>query len=365
MNKLALLSLILFSFSSWSIEFEDAVFPELATSSRGLAMGNAFINKVDDASAAFYNPAGLGSVRFTHLHISNFQFESNQGWMKSATSGQASDAATKFPKAFNLEGTRELLLDHKGQISHSRFHALPNFTTRYFTLGYLFSFQQRAMIGQATGADFEYAQRRDHGPYAGLNLSLFGGVIKAGFTAAILNRKEIVGTSAQATKVDLKDSDYDQGTALVINSGLRLTLPITFLPTFSIVSHNTAQQTFSETSGSAGAPEGIKNTIDAGFSITPQIGKGVRIHFEANLKDITNLYPDVAATRKILAGMELDIGRIFYIRAGYGDGFGSGGIGVKAQKLEFDLTTYAVDTTTSEFRGKEDRRFVLGFSSGF
>ena len=32
--------------------------------------------------------------------------------------------------------------------------------------------------------------------------------------------------------------------------------------------------------------------------------------------------------------------------------------------LEFDLTTYAVDTTTSEFRGEEDRRFALSLSFG-
>jgi len=364
-KKLAVLAIFLFSFTSQAIEFEDAVFPELASSSRALAMGNAFINKVDDASAAFYNPAGLGSVRFTHLHISNFQLESNKGWLNSATSGKASDALTKFPKAFSLDGTRELLLDHLGEISHSRFHALPNFTTRYFTLGYLFSFQQRAMIGKEAGAQFEYAQRRDHGPYIGLNLSLFGGVIKAGATATLLNRKEAIGTADPSVKIDLRDSDYNQGTALVITSGLRLTIPITMLPTFSLVSHNSAQQDFSQTSGSAASPDGIKNTIDVGFSVTPQIGKSVRIHMEANMKDVSNLYPDVSSTRKILAGLEIDIARTFFLRAGYGDGFGSGGIGIKTQKLEFDLTTYAVDTTTSEFRGKEDRRFVIGFSSGF
>ena len=365
MKKLALLLTFLFSTHSHAIEFEDAVFPELATSSRALAMGNAFISKVDDSSAAFYNPAGLGTVRFTHLHISNFQLETNKGWLNSATSGKATDALTKFPKAFSLDGTRELLLDHKGKLSHSRFQVLPNFTTRYFTLGYLFAFQQRAMIGQETGAQFEYAQRRDHGPYMGLNLSLFGGVFKAGVTATLLNRKEAIGTADPNVTIKLEDSDYDQGSMFLLNTGLKLTLPVSFLPTFSIVSHNSAQQDFSKTKGSAGAPDGIKNTIDAGFSVTPQIGKVVRVHFEANMKDITNLYPDVASSRKFLAGLELDIARTFFMRVGYGDGFGSGGIGIKTRKLEFDLTTYAVDTTTNEFRGKEDRRFVIGFSSGF
>ena len=53
-----------------------------------------------------------------------------------------------------------------------------------------------------------------------------------------------------------------------------------------------------------------------------------------------------------------------FVRLGYGDGFGSVGIGVKAREFQVDLTTYAVDTTSSEFQGEEDRRFVFSISSG-
>ena len=56
--------LFLVSSNAWSlIPFEDAIFPELAVSARAQAMGNAFIARTDDSAAAFYNPAGLGSVR--------------------------------------------------------------------------------------------------------------------------------------------------------------------------------------------------------------------------------------------------------------------------------------------------------------
>ena len=56
--------------------------------------------------------------------------------------------------------------------------------------------------------------------------------------------------------------------------------------------------------------------------------------------------------------------RTFFLRIGTGDGFGSGGIGINTRKFNIDLTTYAVDKTESEFRGEEDRRYVLSFSSG-
>ena len=66
------------------INFRDGVFSELATSGRALALGNAYIAKVDDATSAFYNPAGLGSVRYSHFHFSNLHKpnEKCKKWMK-------------------------------------------------------------------------------------------------------------------------------------------------------------------------------------------------------------------------------------------------------------------------------------------
>ncbi len=326
-------------------------------------MGNAFINKADDASAAWYNPAGLGSVRGTRLHLSNFHIESNKGWMSAATGGSAFDVFGNLNKAFSLDGLRELLNENPGKISHARFHMLPNLTSRYFTLGYLFSYRTRATVGTQTGAQFEYANRRDHGPYLGLNLSLFGGVFKIGASAIYLQRREAIGTSDPTVTLDLQDDDFNKGNAVVITSGMRLTLPWAALPTFSINSHNSAQQDWSSVRG-AGSPTEIKNTIDLGFSITPQISNQTRVHMEVNYKDSTGIYSDVGSSRRIAAGLEIDVARTFFFRLGYGDGFGSGGIGIKTKKVTMDITTYAIDTTTNEFRGEEDRRFVLGFSTG-
>jgi len=345
------------------IEFEDAIFPELAISGRATAMGSAFISKVDDSSAAFYNPAGLGTVRKTHFHMSNFHLESNKGWIDSSAGGKVSGMGTTITNGFNVDGIRQNLLKSRGKLSHFRAQAMPNFTTRYFSLGYLYSKQIRGTIGQQATALYEYAVREDHGPYAALNISLFGGVIKFGASAILLNRKEKIDQVDRNTEVTLESSDYRKGSAVISTGGFKLTFPVTFLPTFSVNIHNLASQDFS---GRAMGPPGkIRQTIDTGFSITPQIGKVTRVHFEINYKDIGGNYSDVSINRKILMGMELDLARIMFIRLGYGDGFGCAGLGVKFQELEFDLTSYAVDTTSNEFRGAEDRRFSMSFSFGF
>jgi hypothetical protein len=366
MKSAVLLTFMLFSsFNIWAIDFEDGVFPELVTSSRALAMGNAFIAKVDDASAVFYNPAGLGSVRYAHLHLSNFGFETNKGAINAISGTSISDIATNTPNAFSVDGLRKMLLKKPMVLSHSRIHALPNFTSRYFSLGYMVAKRTRGIVNDAASTTgFEFADRLDHGPYVALNLSLFGGVFKAGISTVYLKRKELNSTDNPASTAAIPDSSYKKGTAVIATAGTKLTIPIVFLPTFAATVHNAFSQEFSAGS-SAGAPAKIPLSYDVGFSLTPQFGACCRIHFEINMKDIGGAYSTVSTARKILVGAEFDILRVFFFRMGYGDGYGSAGIGIKSSRLEFDLTTYAVDTTAATFMGKEDRRFAIGISSGF
>lgn len=359
--------LILAAFSSElkAIGFEDAAFPELVVSGRALAMGNAFISRVDDSSSAFYNPAGFGTVRQSQIHLSNFHIETNRGWLTSTSSGKAFDVPTNFMKGFSLDGQRELLNENRGRIANSRFQLMPNFTTRFFSMGYLYSKTSRATIGLDQNADFEYAQRRDHGPYTSLNVSFMGGIFKLGATAVWLSRKEAIGDAPANQEIELEREDYDKGHGLIVISGAKLTLPVMWLPTLSAKMNNTFDQRFNRHSNYLEAPDPIKQSLDIGLSVTPRLSNMTWIHFEINYKDVTGEYDDISTNRKLALGMEVDVARRVYFRLGYGDGFGSAGLGLRSRKLQFDLTTYAVDTTATEFRGKEDRRFALTVSSGF
>lgn len=345
------------------IPFQDAAYPELATSSRALAMGNAFICKVDDAHSVFYNPAGLGTVRWGHFHLTNLHIEINDGLMAMSSGGSLSSNSGKITKGFSLDGSRQLLLDKKGTLTHSRIQAIPNITLRYLSAGYLYSLQSKATIAPTNTAKFEFSSRLDHGPFIGGNLSVFGGVLKLGVSAILLNRKEIIDEVDASQPVELDSSDFGTGRALIYNVGGRITLPMVWLPTIAGVIHNFSKTAFSNTGDHA--PETIKSSMDIGFSVTPQISDSVRVHMEINLKDYSKQYADVVMMRKILAGIEIDFVRHIFLRIGFGDGFGSAGVGMRYKKLEADITTYAVDTTASGFRGKEDRRYVFSLSSGF
>lgn len=345
------------------LDFEDHAFPEFVTSARALAMGNAYINKVDDSWSAFYNPAGLGTVRKPQFHLGNIHMEASNQLLHIISQGPATDIPGNYADTFNGQKMESMLAKDQGKLAHSRFQAFPNFTVRGLTVGYMFSQRNRAIINKTTANDFEIAERRDHGPVFALNGSFFGGIFKIGASAVYLIRRDLYKSVPPNTKVDIKDSDYQYGRSLQLTTGARITLPWALLPTFSAVLRNATQNDF-EGAKSGGAPKTIKQTVDYGISITPQIGKKMRIHIEGNLKDALNAY-DTDYKRRLAAGIELDFNRRLFVRGGYGDGWGSGGIGLRGKTFIFDLTTYAVDRSLDGFRKEEDRRWAISLSSGF
>ena len=305
----------------------------------------------------------MGTVRHGHVHLSNFHIETNKDWFKIAAGGSLTEALSSFTSAFSLDGQRKLLVDNTGNVTNARFQFMPNFTSRYFTAGFLISQKSRATIGGEVGDQFEYAKRLDYGPYTAMNLSLFGGIIKMGATAMLLSRNEAIGTADPAVTFELTDSNYNKGTMFYMIGGLKVTLPYASLPTFSAVIHNLADGNFG--ARTEVAPNKIQRQIDLGLSITPKLGKLTRFHLEMNYRDFSAVVPGIDMKRKLLLGAEIDFFRTLFFRFGYGDGFGSGGIGLRTRTIEFDFTTYAIDTTTSAYRGNEDRRFAMNFSSGF
>jgi hypothetical protein len=366
--KTVLLTLI-FTFFFYSLparaklDFEDHAFPEFVTSARALALGNAYICKVDDSWSAFYNPAGLGTVRKPQLHLANVHLEASAGLAKVLGPGPAYEIPGNFVDSFDPVEMRTMLAKNQGELAHSRVNLFPNFTVRGLTLGYLGSQRNRSIINDDVANKFEILERRDHGPVFSLSGSLFGGVLKLGATGVYLIRRDLEKEFGPTDNVSISDSDYKSGKSLQITAGTKLTFPIVFLPTFSAVLRNATDAKWDSVSANGG-PDKIKQTVDVGFSITPQIGDTTRIHMEVNLKDINNSY-DTNAKRRIAAGVELDFKRRLFLRAGSGDGWGSGGLGVRTRSFILDLTTYAVDRSLDGFREQEDRRYVFSLSSGF
>lgn len=345
------------------LPFDDATSPELITSARALAMGNAYMSKADDGWAAFYNPAGLGTARGLKVHLMNLHIESNTGFLNITGQGGIQDSIGKYSEAFQPTALRQLHVDDPGNLSHARLNLFPNITYRGFTLGYMYSQQNRSRL-KSVSDSFEIAERIDSGPVFALSTSLFGGILKFGASATYLTRRQLQKDFAanEAVSID-KEVDYTGGSMTHIVAGTRITLPFKFLPTFSAVLRNSSNTQWDSPSFS-GTPDRIPQTVDYGFSITPNLGRTFRMHIEVNIKDAGDRYTDVSAYRKLMAGIEFDYMRAMFVRFGYGDGWGSAGIGVRNDKFMFDLTTYAQEASDDGTREDEDRRFILSISSG-
>ncbi len=346
------------------LPFEDAVSPELVTSARALAMGNAYMSKVDDGWSAFYNPAGLGTVRGLQFHLTNLHIETNNGLLDVTNKGAFSDSIGNYSKAYDPIGLRTLHANNPGNLSHARFQIFPNMTFRGITLGYMYVQQNRARL-KSLAADFEISERVDYGPVMALSLSLFGGIVKLGATGILLTRKELQKDFTGGDAVVITpDTDYKKGSMTHVTAGARLTLPFAGLPTFSAVIRNSAETEFGDPEFS-GVPTAIPATTEASFSLTPNLGRTLRLHWEVALKDMGDAYDTVPQQRKLMTGIEFDYMRKMFVRFGYGDGWGSGGIGVRNKSFAFDLTSYAIEASADGVREEEDRRYILSISGGF
>lgn len=360
-----ILSLFLSANTYALLGFEDAAFPELVTSARALALGNSYLSKVDDAWAASYNPAGLGSVRGFSMHLANLHTEFNSGFTKvTSPGGSFLNNTSNYSSALTADGIRNLMAENPGQTSHVRVQFFPNITYRWITLGYLYSKQNRARLASAT-SDLELAERTDSGPLMALSFSLFGGVIKVGASAVYLTREQFQKDFAASDQTNIdKQTEFKRGSMVHVTAGTRITFPIFLLPTLSAVVRNSTDQPFISPE-LGGLPDTIPQTVDASFSITPYNSRTSRTHIEIGVKDFGNKYQDVPAGRKIVGGFEIDWSRKMFLRLGFGDGWGSGGIGVRNNSFIFDMSTYAIEQSADGYREQEDRRYVLSIARGW
>jgi len=352
---------VFLSSNSFAIGFEDMVFGELVPTARAYGLGNAYINKVDDAWASFYNPAGLGTVRAASFHLGNFHLEGNKGSLD-VLGGPASEYPDKISDLLDVADTYNLLLDRPGTLIQNRGAIYPNLTMRYLSIGYMYSVQRRATLETIT-SPYEYAFRRDHGPVLSTNISLMGGILKFGASAVYVNRKELIKDFPSGSQISINDSDYKNGDMLYVTGAAKLSLPMFAMPSLSLVVRNTSADDFSGDVSSR--PDRIKQQVDMAFSFTPQIGTMSRVHMEVVYRDLHRAYSEIDSKRRVAAGIEIDYARSFFVRFGYGDSYGSFGLGIRSRSVIVDLASYAVDTTNGSWRGKEDRRFAMTLSSGF
>ena len=335
-----------------TVGFNDGAFPEIVQSARAQAMAGAFIARVDDQWAPFSNPAGLGTVRRGAFYFSNLFLALNKDFIKEAGS-EVGDTLKRIGGSFELDKLRQYHLRSPRNFAYTQFSLTPNFTTRFFSIGYFYSHKIRTFYAGGPNDPFEFATRTDHGPYMGSNLSFFGGILKLGASLAWLGRKENLGEADVNTAFSFLPNQRFKGAMLLTTVGGRLIFPVVGLPCLSATLHNATGGSFTRDSDFPQAPRSIKKNLSLGMSITPQISNNTKLHLEIDYKDINRKYDELKDSKRWSLGAEFNFFRTLFLRMGLYDKSLTGGVGLRTKHFIFDLSTYIVE---------QDRQLALSTS---
>jgi hypothetical protein len=324
-------------------------------SARASALGGAFLPLGDDgASAMFYNPAAVGKIRGIQAEPMNLAITGNGGLVD--------HLGLNSYKAYSLSAYQPQLTASPNSFQSAAFQAVPAFYGKGFSLGMLISDDFGAM-SDADG-NVRYRSRFQFIPAAALGVRLAGGIVRLGYSFQWVHKAE--GDISVPSGGTL---GYNQG--LLKGSGMShmvgaaLTLPIRFLPQLNLVGRNLGGTAFTGpmlipyAQNSGGTPATEPMTFDASFSLQPKIDSGVYANFLVQFKDMT-ARTGTSILGRLCGGMEISLRDFIMLRAGWGQGYPSAGLGFKMKKGEFGVTWYSEEIGTY-YHAQRDLRYMFQY----
>jgi hypothetical protein len=343
----------------YSVANEDPVPGSRFTSARGAAMGEAYEPLADDGpSALFYNPASLTKIRKTDFELMNLSLYGNAGWLTNSN-------GTSFFKITSLSSYQSTLASHPGVLAGTGAQYVPSFYTKGFAFGLLLQ-SQTAAVQNADGS-IHYRSTYQLIPTAGTGIKLANGIVRLGYSLQYVN--EAVGdvtVPASGTGTLGYNQGLAQGSALSHTLGATITMPWQYLPSASLVARNVGGTHYSSNSlyqftpNSTGAPATENMSLDSAFMLQPKLGNGSYWNLVAEYRDMTNS-SGIDYLGRIAFGSEFALRDSIFLRAGWGSGYPSAGLGVKTKKGELSLTWYSEELGTS-YHDLRDQRFMLQYS---
>lgn len=351
--------IIFFVFAANTFAREDRVPGARWTSGRGAAMGDAIIGAADDgATALFYNPAGLGSVRHFYVEPMNITILVNKDALNNL-------GVTQMAKVFNLNKLSITLHDNPAMRPGAGVSYFPNFVFRGLAFGMLF--QSRNAAQYTEEGKIHYRTRWELIPTAGIGLRLAGGIIKLGYSIQYVN--SAVGDMS-TTYTGKNISYFDgiaQGSALSHNLGFIMALPTAYLPRFSAVARNMGGARYRSTSlmkvakNPSGPPPTEKMSIDASIGLEPRVTHKTKLNMNFEYRDATNTSGTPLAMRAAI-GLELGLNDFFFLRTGMAGGYPTFGLGIRRPHADINFTYYS-ESLSKRFRGPKEAIYMFQYQA--
>jgi hypothetical protein len=328
-------------------------------SARAAGMADAFVPLADDgASALFYNPAALSSLKNLRGEVLNLSFEANNDYVSGF-------APLDFYKAPSLPSYAPTL--PSGRYPGVGYSLLPNFSARGFAFGALL---QTRISAKNEGGLVSYRSSYRFIPTLGTGLRLANGIFRIGYSFQFVSKAEGEVTNVPISSSPLGyNQQVSQGSAMSHNIGVNITLPVTYLPVISAVARNVGGMKFQSISlipfarNATGVPADEEMTVDFGLGLSPRVGSGDSLSIAFQLKDAT-VTSGFKIMDRVSVGTDYSIRGSYSFRLGYGLGIGLDGInagfGFKGKKGDFGLAWYREELGTPAAPDRE-RRWLMHY----
>ncbi len=337
-----------------------AEFTEFYTGVRQLGMGGAYAAVVNDETALLTNPAGLGKLRETTVTLIDPEVSGSFNDTKIATLSNVSSVT-------NLQGLLDALNQHKGVHWNAKAQIFPSIVTSNFGFGLHGKYEYNAEVDEA-GNTFRLDYTNDYAAALGYTFKFFGGVLKVGTAARLVDRSEIhQDLPANSTNLSI-DALAKEGLGLGADIGINLTAPIQYLPTLAIVARDVGGTSYELGNGllhsTSSRPQDTPQTIDVGVAFFPILANDVRFTITGEMHDVLKAYADPDTMKRVHAGMELNFHDFFFLRGGMNQKYWTAGVELATENFQLQAASYGEDVGPTG-TPKEDRRWVTKFTFRF
>lgn len=333
---------------------------EFYTGARMLGMGGAYTAVTNDETAVLTNPAGLGKLRESTVTLIDPELSGSMDDTKIATLSTAKNVV-------DLSGLASTLQNNPGTHWFAKAQVFPSIVTTDFGFGINVKYQYDAQVDSAA-QNLRLDYTNDYAAALGYCFRFFGGILKLGTSARLVDRTEIHNTYPLSSTTFNIDSLSSEGLGLGADVGMILTAPVEYLPALSVVAHDVGGTSYSLSNGlmhsTANRPMDTPQTLDAGVAIFPILANDTRMTITGEYHDVTNVDPTVSTADRIHAGAELNFHDFFFLRAGMNQRYWTAGVELATVNFQLQAATYGQDVGTSS-NPVEDRRWVTKFAFRF